>query len=526
MAKQMPDTAPDTANDVYREEEVKLDTGVDFALPDLTGLPGVARVESGETQRLEAVYVDSADLRLIRGGTTLRRRTGGSDDGWHLKLPEGRHGRLEVRRAPGRSVRTVPAALLGLSRVHLRGEPVAPVARIETGRTEHRLVAEDGTVLAVVAEDDVTAEAMGDEMTVSRWRELEVELVDGDRALLKAAVAVLRQAGARPAAAPSKLRRALGPRLNGAASPLSVPRDGKPKLATIGDVVLEHLREQVGALVAADPFVRIDAEDAVHQMRVSTRRLRSALATFRRLFEPGGVEPLRDELKWLGEVLGRARDAEVMRRRLRGAAQAQPPDLLVGPVLRRIDLELRQEHKEAHRTVVATLDDERYLRLVTELEAFVADPPLTERAANAPKPEAAALVRRSYRRVTRAAAAVDAADSADGDRVDHDHPLHEVRKAAKRARYAAESVRPVVGKPAKKLAKALESVQETLGDHQDSVVERVWLRDLGMRAHLAGENGWTYGRLHGLAEARAQHDEEAWTELRAQVRKAAGRWPG
>jgi CHAD domain-containing protein len=512
----------DNGKGVFREEEVKLDAEPEFVLPDLAGLPGVARVVSGGTEVLEAVYVDSADLRLTRGGTTLRRRTGGSDAGWHLKLPEKDHGRLEVRRALGRSVRTVPPALLGLSRVQLRGEPVAPVARIETGRTEHSLVAEDGTVLAVVADDAVTAEALGDEVTVSRWRELEVELVDGDRALLEATVSALREAGARPAAAPSKLRRALAVRLDGEAAAPAKP----PKRTTIGQVAVAHLREQVEALVAADPFVRVDAEDAVHQMRVSTRRLRSGLATFRPLFEPGSVEPLRAELKWLGEVLGRARDAEVIRDRLRADAAAQPAELLVGPVLRRIDLELRREHKEAHGAVVATLDDGRYLELVTALEAFVADPPLTERAANAPKPEAASLVRRSFRRVERAAAAVDAADAESGDSVGHDHPLHEVRKAAKRARYAAESVRPVVGKPAKQLARALEAVQETLGDHQDSVVERVWLRDLGMRAHLAGENGWTFGRLHGLAEARARHDEEVWEELRADVREAARRWPG
>jgi CHAD domain-containing protein len=117
-------------------------------------------------------------------------------------------------------------------------------------------------------------------------------------------------------------------------------------------------------------------------------------------------------------------------------------------------------------------------------------------------------------------------EPATGDVVGHDHPLHDVRKAAKRARYAAESVTPVVGKPAKRLAKALERIQETLGDHQDSVVERVWLRDLGMRAHLAGENAWTFGRLHALAEARALHDEAEYAELRAQAHAAASDWPG
>jgi CHAD domain-containing protein len=290
--------------------------------------------------------------------------------------------------------------------------------------------------------------------------------------------------------------------------------------------VLAHLREQVTALVDADPFVRLNGEDAVHRMRVATRRLRSALATYRPLFEAGSVEPLRAELKWIGEVLGRARDAEVMRERLRVDAAAQPPELLIGPVLRRIDLELKQEFREAHRYVVEALDSERYLELVANLEAFVAAPPFSERAARRAKDDVPRLVRRSYRRVEKAADLVAANPASSGDTVGHDHPLHEVRKAAKRARYAAESARPVAGKKATRLAKALEEVQETLGDHQDSVVERVWLRDLGVRAHLASENAWTFGRLHGLAEARALHDEEAYDELRVRVRAAASRWPG
>jgi CHAD domain-containing protein len=261
-------------------------------------------------------------------------------------------------------------------------------------------------------------------------------------------------------------------------------------------------------------------------MRVATRRLRSALATFRPLFAEGSVEPLRAELKWLGEVLGRARDAEVMRRRLREDVAAQPAELIVGPVLRRIDVELRREHKEAHQAVVEMLNGERYLDLVAALEGFVADPPFDDRAGKPAKAQAAKLVRRSFRRVERAAEAVDAADTSSGDAVGHDHPLHEVRKAAKRARYAAESVEPVVGKPAKQLAAAMEQIQETLGDHQDSVVERVWLRELGMRAQLAGENGWTFGRMHGLAEARALHDEQEYGDLHQAARKAASRWPG
>jgi CHAD domain-containing protein len=84
-----------------------------------------------------------------------------------------------------------------------------------------------------------------------------------------------------------------------------------------------------------------------------------------------------------------------------------------------------------------------------------------------------------------------------------EHALHDVRKAAKRLRYAAESADPVLGKLANRLASRAEAIQELLGEHQDTVVARATLRDIAVRANGEGENGFTFGRLHGLEEARA-----------------------
>jgi hypothetical protein len=95
-------TAAADGADTYLEIELKLEADPSFVLPDLAGLPGVTSVEDAQLQELEAVYLDSADLRLARHGTTFRRRTGGTDAGWHLKLPAAKQGRIEVRRAPGR----------------------------------------------------------------------------------------------------------------------------------------------------------------------------------------------------------------------------------------------------------------------------------------------------------------------------------------------------------------------------------------------------------------------------------------
>jgi CHAD domain-containing protein len=538
----------------HLEVELKLDAEADFVLPDLSALPGVSSVEDGVLQQLKAVYLDSPDLRLVRSGTTFRRRTGGTDAGWHLKLPPTRTGtgtgRLEVRRAAGRSVQSVPPKLLELVRVQLRGESVAPVARITTHRTVRRLLDARGVVLAEVADDQVTAEAMGEELTTTSWREIEVELVEGDEALLNAAAVLLTAAGARPSDSGSKLRRALAHRLDQLT--VSTPANGSPLLKSAGkskqnkeknnprgkaeararkreplagDVALQYLRAHVAALLSQDPLVRLEAEDGVHQMRVATRRLRATLSTFSTLFQPGSVESLREELKWLGGVLGSARDAEVMRARLTKEIAAQPAELVVGPVQRRVDLELNETYRTAREHVLEALDGERYLNLVAALEQFVSAPPFDTPASAEASSQVQALVRKAGRRVRKASAALDAT----GSRMavsDREHPLHEVRKAAKRARYAAEAAVPVAGKRAKRMARSMEQIQETLGNHQDAVVAQTWLRDLGMRAFLNGENAFTFGRLHGLIETRAQHDEQMFADTWKATRRVLAAWPG
>src|SRR5262249_60873575 len=103
--------------------------------------------------------------------------------------------------------------------------------------------------------------------------------------------------------------------------------------------------------------------------------------------------------------------------------------------------------------------------------------------------ETVRLVRKSGRRVTRAARAVDDATSEE----DRFRALHEVRKAAKRARYAAEAARPVLGKDARRLARRMEDVQDLLGEVQDAHTARPLLRQLGMVANLSSENGFTFG---------------------------------
>jgi CHAD domain-containing protein len=262
-----------------------------------------------------------------------------------------------------------------------------------------------------------------------------------------------------------------------------------------GEVLAAHLAEQTERVRSLEPAVRDDQPEAVHDMRVATRRLRSALRTFRPLVDADAARALRAELRWLGGLLGAARDAEVLRARVVGAARAQDGDLLLGPVVQRLDDELTTTYRAALEDVWKALDSERFRRLLTSLDALAAAPPARP-AALRPAPEVLPRrVRSAWRAVRRAHRAV-------GERGGDDAAVHALRKAAKRARYAAEVAVPVHGADAEALAGALRDLQDLLGEQHDSVVARELLRRTGIEAHLAGENGFSFGRLHALEERR------------------------
>ena len=213
-------------------------------------------------------------------------------------------------------------------RAHTRGAALAPVVRIQTSRRVLRLLDGAGQTLAEIAADHVSAQPADGSAAIS-WDEIEAELVTGGPALLTAIDTQLRRAGARPAATATKLQRALAGRLPAAGAAQQPPLT---RSSPAGEVVLGYVRDQVAAITRYDPLVRRDAPDAVHQMRVATRRARSALQAFGSIIDRDATRPLCAELKWLAAELGPARDGEVMLARLTADLAAIPPALVVGPV--------------------------------------------------------------------------------------------------------------------------------------------------------------------------------------------------
>jgi CHAD domain-containing protein len=482
------------------EIETKYDVDEQTSLPALHELPGVASVAQPVELDLEAVYYDTAELDLACNKVTLRRRTGGEDDGWHVKLPVSSGERLELHHPLGRSVQKVPITVVRAVRVHVRDHELVPVVSLNTRRVVHRLLDSDGEVLAELADDRVTATVDGAEP--DSWREWEVELVAGDRSLLEAADAVLRSAGAEPASGPSKLARALGDRVP-AADQWELP--SKPRTS---DLFRAYAGAQVQAIRERDPEVRRDVPDAIHKFRVATRRLRSALATYRPVVDREAGDRLRVELRWLAGELGVARDAEVQREHFAAEVAEQPAELVMGRVAGRIDDHLRGVYKEGRAGAMAALESVRYFRLLDALDELIAKPPLVGDDRKAAK-QIRDLLDHDWKRMRKAVRRAKAAETS----AEEDHELHEIRKAAKRLRYAGESAVPVLGDEAGDLAARAEEVQEVLGEHQDSVVSRDLLRRLAVQVHLDGGNAFTFGRLHAAEEQRGTNSRNAFFDL-------------
>jgi CHAD domain-containing protein len=490
------------------EIERKYEAGPATVLPGLAGLPGVAAESEPEEFALEAEYFDTDDLRLLRAGITLRRRRGGDDEGWHLKLPTGAAGtRTELGLPLGRGS-AVPAELARLVRSRTRTARLAPVARIATVRRRRLLLDEAGAALAEVVDDEVSAQSLGEVTSLQRWREVEVELAAGGLELLDTVDDALRAAGLAPSARTAKLEQALADRLPAPAAP--------PRLtphAPAGQVVLAYLRAQADALAAADPLVRRDEPEAIHDMRVAARRLRATLQAFGRLLDPAATEGLRAELRWLGQVLGAVRDREVMAGHLDAAVAGLPAELVLGPVAAGVTEYLAPRRGAARRAALRALDSRRYLALLDGLAALLADPPLTAQAGRKAGAVLPGLVAKTDRRLARRYDAALALPPGP----DQDVALHVARKAAKRARYAAEAAATAAGHQARRYAKRLSHLQDALGGHQDTVVTRFLLRGLAVHAHQAGDNAFSYGLLYEREAVAAADFAAAAGQARARA---------
>ncbi|MBN1094437.1 CYTH and CHAD domain-containing protein [Blastococcus sp. TML/M2B] len=502
------------------EIETKFDVPLTYVVPELAGVEGVASADAPVEHRLEARYFDTADLRLARARITLRRRTGGTDAGWHVKLPATEGARRELHQPLGRATRRPPKAVTAPLAGVLRSAVPGPVAQLRTRRVVTVLRDADGRPLAEVADDTVSATRLsGPDGTaeVRSWREVEVELIEGDRALLGRVGERLVAAGAATTDRASKLARALGqhdePEPPADERPAKRKKKGKaarPAGPSAGEVALTALADEVRALQLADVGLRTGADDGLRRMRIACRRLRGLLAAFRPLVDRTATDPLREELRWLAARLSEARDEQVAFAGLRASVAELPPELVLGPVAARLQASEIAAAERGRARAADLVAERRHLELLDALDALLAAPPLTARASGPAVEVLPAVLRRETRRVRSAAA--HATTLTDAERTEE---LHAVRRRARRARFTAQALAPVLGDPARDVARTAKRTQRLLGALQDLVVVASHARQLAVSAHAAGEPGFTYGLLLGRAEERARDAERVFAE----------RWP-
>ncbi len=478
------------------ELEVKVAAPAGFQMPRLNGFEEL----SAAHVVLKATYWDTDDLLLTGWGHSLRYRDAddGSESGWTLKLA-GPPSKLANRReitfddpdgAPPAAARQ---ALLGV----IGRRSLVPVAVVTTHRLSRRLKVRKGDSTVEVADDEVTS--MVGESPGPAFREVEVELLDGQRSVLRRAAKVLTKAGAGDPDPTPKVARVLVSWPRRAVIPTTSAR---PK--TVAELVSAAITAGYRQLLERDPLIRVSGEmDDIHKARVATRRLRSDLKSLEPYCDEFRVEGLRRELAWLGAMLGQVRDLDVLGDTLAAqlqtmavarAAHGEAAALEGGPVAAlpgrpssdgesaivedgaddagaavSLQERVRRERTQALATLIDVMGSSRYLGLLADLRRLALDPPVrSTKVADAGATKAMQKVTgRAFDRVTNRVNGLEDPPATEA--------LHEVRKAAKRARYAAELASASSRGATDKLARRLTGLQDTLGATQDAVTARTWL---------------------------------------------------
>lgn len=502
----------------HREIERKFRVHAMFTWPDLSSV--VEHVEEHPTVAMTAVYHDTPDLTLFRWQVTLRRREGGVDQGWHLKLPvfgEGDWVRDELQTPlTSGSIGQIPAELADIISPLVRAQALIPVVELRTQRTP-RIVSNAEHLPLVEIVDDTVAVVDQTGTPLAIFRELEIELLDNDNQEAVEAMDRLSSALLTVGAIPgtmSKAAAALGPR---ASAPADVPElPTPPRSGIAADAIRSTIAGHVRDLIFADVAVRRDLPDAVHQVRVAGRRLRSILRTFDPLLEHEWAETLEEELAWLATEMGIIRDSEVLEERLiaHSALLPQPQAELAVHAIRAA---LDRRVEGARSGAMAALRSDRHTYLIEDLVSAAREPLILDEAYQVCEDVLPPLVARAWNALAKSCRKLELQGPPD--------EWHRARIKAKRARYAVDAVLPVFPtSDVRRFSKSLAEITELLGDHQDAHVAQNFVQELAQSPETNGQTGFALGLLHTIEieaefEGRLQF-AEAWRRTKKAARNS------
>ena len=485
------------------EQEAKFRVSDTFAVPFLGG-HGVRQV-LGDARTLDATYWDTPDMRLARRGHTLRYRASDDDseNKWTLKLGgRGRSSLLQRREVDGDGeAESPPKELVDALTGVVGKESLVAVARMRTNRDKYGIDDADGHRLLNVDDDRVQLFRRG--RSVGSFREVELELADPDQGgrEFSRMTRLLRDAGAGKPDPMPKLERVVGP---------TAQRERPPTLrrrSTIEQLVSAAVRGGLDQLLLHDPAVRLNlGPEDVHQARVATRRLRANLRTLRPLLDRRAVDQLREEIGWAGRALGQVRDLDVLHESFVSACE-DDPNVHGAALIAVVDA----ERADAYRKLTDAMHTARWQSMLDALDVAAVLPPLGSNVAPTSDARRAArkLLRKSWRRLERQA---DEARTTTGG-------WHEVRKAAKSTRYAAELLEPLLGTRAKRLAKDLTRIQTQLGKEQDRVIALAWLEDHRLDGSIAGVAERLIAHYEGTPDRKPPRWNRRWKRARSTFKK-------
>lgn len=472
------------------EREIKLAVEDHFHLPKLPGTAIPRRL-------LTSTYFDTSQYDLAHAGITLRHRIERGKQAWQLKLPLMKD-RQEVELV-GRS--PIPPTLFrNLLFLHLGQQELLPVATLRVWRAGVR-VQTDRVSAAEVTLDQVSV--MKDGAVLQRFRELEIEQVNGTDRTLPDLERQLRRAGADDHDGRPKLFRALSLVVPGLEPP---PASDAPALTHVRWAFARHARW----LLAHDPGVRLGREpESLHQMRVATRQLRAVLRAARPLLIPEWVDSLLDEVRWLGQLLGPARDLDVQLAYFREESAAL--DARDRRPLTPFIAHLEAQRNSIQEILLDKLKSARYLDLMRLLLQAPHDPTAVESTAtlhDLAKHEFSKL-----RKVIRQAG-----------RTPNNAIIHRIRIKTKRARYAAELAESTVGKPATRFIDKARVVQGLLGQHQDALKADGYIRTF-LKQSTSIRAAFVSGRMAERLHLRRDKAKEKMKRLlRGLVKRGEKAW--